>query len=288
MGMIGAILGDIAGQAFEFQMEIEDWQKQPYDLWNHPSVKGNHYTDDTVMTIACGMAIADGTYDFKKWYKKLGNDHWDRGYGRNFYEWLMAEDGDDPPYQSYGNGSAMRASACGQFASSLRQAERLGRMSAMCTHNHPEGIRGAETEAGLTWLAMKKKSKDVMLSYMLKKYPPERAKVSVLTPTSKYKDAIRFDVSCQGSMPVAFRCFFETDSFETMMWRINSMQVDTDTIGAIAGSWAEEYYGNCTGSKEQDMALVKKYLPEDLIRNLEQILKDGIAGAKRSAYLFWE
>ncbi len=285
MGMIGAILGDIAGQAFEFQPVIDDWQKEAYDLWNDWHVKGNHITDDSVMTIACGMAIASGSYHFAKWYRELGNRYIDIGYGPSFREWLQS---DKPkPYESYGNGSAMRASACGQFAKSLQHAERLGRMSAMCTHNHPEGIRGAETEAGLTWLARREKDKEKLIAYFLSKYPVEQSAISALVPTKEYEDEITFDATCQGTLPIAFRCFYETNSFTEMMLRINSMRIDTDTAGAIAGSWAQEFYGFCTESKEDDIKKLEQYLPEDLWAYFNKACKYGQVGAERARYMFW-
>ena len=268
MGLVGAILGDIAGMPFEFQQEIDDWQiNENYDVFGERQA-GQHFTDDTVMTIAVGMAIASGDLDFAKWMKKYGHDYFEVGYGPSFWNWIKSNKSE--PYNSYGNGSAMRASACGQFAKTLNEAKYLARMSAMPTHNHPEGVKGAQVLASCVWMAEHHDtySKEDILNYAISEYPSHKYQFSPEIPIKEYEKTATFDVSCMGSVPMAIRCFYEYDDFGKMMRQINRMFVDTDTIGAIAGAIFESYYGKCTDNDEE---LLKRFLNEDLYLSFKSI-----------------
>ena len=286
MGVIGAILGDISGSKYEFSL-------------THPKYKTNQslklddtytYSDDTVLSIAVVEAM-NTDKDFKKAYIKYGRMFPDAGYGFGFQKWLnghntiygesiqsllekyskvSADKIQRKPYNSYGNGSAMRCSYIGQcYKNPLEQkdVELMAEKSAECTHNHPEGIKGAVTEAVCVWLAEQGKSKDYILNYGISQYPYGKYKFGCDVPVTEYHDKMTFHVSCQDSVPVAIRCFYDTSSFEDCMNLINSMECDTDTIGAIAGAICHSYYGKCF---DDDQAILKKYLDTYLYNKLIQ------------------
>lgn len=347
MGVIGAILGDIAGMPYEFaacsaDLADDTRQKGLYDLFDNDK-HGSHqtYTDDTVMTIAALDCLLDNfekwtgytditTYEnkivaeFAKYYRKWGEKYPFAGYGGMFSTWLHCPAME--AYNSYGNGSAMRVSPCAMFD------PKTAKYSAMPTHDHPEGVKGAETIAQCIALAdlMKgdPKGKQKIYDHTLEKYPslalikePEREDLKAKTamargfrgflaslgigkskpaeavvvpkteldefgieksvtdgyytygvdrPVSEYHDTIRFNVTCQDSVPVAVRCFYETDSFKECMYLINSMLIDTDTVGAMAGAICESFYGNCMGSHEKDVEIIRKFLPDDMTEVLNR------------------
>ncbi len=262
MGIVGAILGDIAGQPYEFQFDeysLNLRRQKDYELYG----KHNSYTDDTVMSIAVMEACKNGgsSEEFAKQMRYWGRKHSGAGYGSHFGIWLFSDN--MPAYGSYGNGSAMRVSYIGETYSG-KELVKMAQTSAAVSHNHPEGIKGAVVTARCAEMARNGESKESILSYVTEMYPAEIYRYSPSIPTSKYLKSMRFDVTCQGSVPVAIRCFYETNSFTDCMYLINSMACDTDTLGAIAGGICEEFYGNCLGSKEADLEMVKRYLSEDL------------------------
>ncbi len=260
MGIRGSIIGDIAGSAFIYKKDGEKPLQKAEGLWDKQFESARGFTDNTLMTIACANAIADGKFRFQGWLFSSSPS----------------------PYGSFGSGSAARASACGQFAHSVKHAEAMGIESAKCTHNHPDGIKGAVTEAVLTYMAANGASKEGMLEYMLHEYPTDDYSVSVLNEISTYKEGnYPQESTCQMMVPLAFRCFYEAPSFEEMMKKVLSMNVDASTIGAIAGSWAEEMYGSCTGSRELDEAILERYLPQQLLVLLKNAEKNGRKGAKK-------
>lgn len=236
--MLGAIVGDIVGSVYEWD--------------NHKSVDFPFFvdrcffTDDSVMTVAVADALlslgGDGLVDddlvrgaIRSSLVYYGRRYPDAGYGAHFREWIFSED--HFPYGSFGNGSAMRVSPVAYFASDLEGVLRLARLSAEVTHNHVEGIRGAEAVAGCVFLARNGGSKDDIRSFV----------ESLYYDLSFCLDDIRsryvFDVSCQGSVPVAIRAFLEGDSFESVVRLAVSVGGDSDTIAAMAGSIAGAFYG---------------------------------------------
>ena len=262
MGIVGAILGDIAGQPYEFQ--FDEWslaqrRGKDYELYQNK----NSYTDDTVMSIAVMDAVKCGgkKEDFVEKMRYWGRIHRGAGYGGHFGMWLSSDDAE--AYGSYGNGSEMRVYYVAEKCSG-KELVKMAQNSAMVTHNHPEGIKGAVVTAKCAEMARNGASKEEVLAYAIKMYPRGAYRYSADIPTSEYLESMKFDVSCQGSVPVAIRCFYETDSFKDCMYLINSMACDTDTLGAIAGGICEEFYGNCLGSKEADLEMVRRYLPDDL------------------------
>ena len=232
--MIGAIIGDIVGSVYE---------RNPIKTKEFELVQdGCRFTDDTVMT--CAVAYAVREYKardnvnviglFQKRMVELGQKYPDAGYGGKFAKWLQ-----NPyrrPYNSFGNGSAMRVSACGQLADSLEEAHKLAVYSAEVTHNHPEGIKGAVAVAEAIWLAKNKKSKDEIKEHLSQYYDLDFT-LDEIRPTYE------FDVTCQGSVPQAIRCFLEAESFEDAVRNAVSLGGDSDTQAAIAGSIAEVYFG---------------------------------------------
>ncbi len=236
--MLGAIIGDIVGSIYEWD--------------NHKSVDfpffvdRYFFTDDSIMTIAVADALLsldrDGLLDddlvrgaIRASLVNYGRSYPDAGYGSNFKEWIFSSE--HFPYGSYGNGSAMRVSAVAYFASNLEGVLRLARLSAEVTHNHPEGIKGAMAVAGCIYLARSGKDKGAIKSFVESNY------YDVGFSLDDIRAEYVFDVSCQGSVPIAIRAFLEGDSFESVVRLAVSVGGDSDTIAAIAGSIAEAFYG---------------------------------------------
>jgi type I restriction enzyme M protein len=230
--MLGAIIGDIAGSRFEFR----NYRKKDFVLFAPDST----YTDDSVMTAAVAQALLKAKEDYSdlsqqaiQSMKDLGNSHPDRGYGFHFYQWLFE---DQKPYQSYGNGAAMRVSPCAYAALSLAQAISLADAVTKVSHNHPEGMKGAEVTAGAVYLALHGRSKQEIRQYTERKYPIDFT-------IDEIRDTYEFDASCQGTVPQALECFYESKDFEDAIRIAVSLGGDSDTIAAITGSIAEAYYG---------------------------------------------
>lgn len=232
--LFGAIIGDIAGSRFEWRPT----KSKDFDLF-HEQCK---FTDDTVMTCAIADALLQyyenkfpldslAIYCMQKW----GQDFPNSGYGGNFYGWIWQED--PKPYYSYGNGSAMRVSACGFLAKNLEEAKKFSLEVTKVTHNHPEGLKGAEALTCAIFLARQGKNIQEIKKYIEDNYYdfPE-----TLDEIRKY---YRFDVTCQGSVPQALLAFFESTSYEDAIRNAISLGGDTDTQGAIAGAVAAAYYG---------------------------------------------
>ncbi|MBO5788725.1 MAG: ADP-ribosylglycohydrolase family protein [Clostridia bacterium] len=233
--MLGAIIGDIVGSPYEFG---------PNKSTEFPLFQGGCApTDDSIMTIAVGCACVEADIEdevsFKscliRLMKELGRAYPDAGYGEHFYYWLKSDDTE--PYHSFGNGSAMRVSPVAWVAESLSQALTLARWSAEVTHDHAEGIKGAEAVAAAIYLARKGKGKNAIKDYIEANYYPLDFTLDDIRPT------YRFDVTCQGSVPQAIECFLESRSFEDAIRLAVSLGGDSDTQAAIAGSIAEAFYG---------------------------------------------
>lgn len=268
MAIIGAILGDIAGSPFEFN--YEEWNLQmrkdnKYDLYNNKA-EDYRYTDDTILSIAC-MEACETDLDFAKAYRTYANKYPTADYGGGFRKWLKAETNEG--YNSFGNGSAMRCSYIGEKYD-LQEVSKIAEMSAMPTHNHEEGIKGAIVIATCIAMAKEGYTKEEILEYGIYEYPSDKYKYGCDIPYNHYKDIMGYEENCQGSVPVAIRCFYESNNFEDCIRKINAMSCDTDTVCAIAGGLCEEYYGHCMGSPEKDEALIRKYLSKDLIEVLEK------------------
>ena len=233
--MLGAIIGDIAGSLYEF----ESPKTKDIELFT----EGSRLTDDSIMTIAVGCACAEANLDDEKdfksdviWYmRRIGRQYPKAGYGGMFYRWLISDV--MPAYNSFGNGSAMRVSPVAWVADSLEQAEILAKWSAEVTHNHPEGVKGAQAIAAAIYLARTGKSKAEIKDYIEKHYYKLDFTLDEIRPT------YQFDVTCQGSVPQAIQCFWESTDFEDALRNAVSLGGDGDTQAAMAGAIAEAYYG---------------------------------------------
>ena len=242
--MIGAIVGDIAGSRFEWHN-----RKSKQFTFLKGKEEGGYscsFTDDTVMTVAVADAIAkwraggDASYGALsraaiESMQAFGRQFPHAGYGGSFRRWLR--DVDPQPYNSWGNGAAMRVSACGWAGRTLDEVRAMSRAVTEVTHNHPEGIKGAEATAVATFLARTGMSKEEIREVVVRDYYSLGFTLDAIRPTYE------FDVSCQGSVPQALEAFFESTSFEDAIRNAISIGGDSDTIGAICGAVAGAYYG---------------------------------------------
>ena len=240
--MLGAMLGDMIGSPYEFRPV----RSTEFPLFREDSV----FTDDTVMTaavadafLACmdesGTVTADDDTVRRELVRKMkewGRRYPDAGYGGRFYRWLFSKT--SLPYNSWGNGSAMRVSAAGWIADTIGETRRLAALSAEVTHNHPEGIKGAEAAASAVFLARTGKTKEEIRLYIEKEFGYDCAR-TIRAIRRNYM----FEVSCQRSVPEAIIAFLEGDSYEQAVRLAVSLGGDSDTQACIAGSIAEAYYG---------------------------------------------
>lgn len=235
--ILGAIAGDIIGSVYEFA----NVKREDFPLFCERST----YTDDSVMTLAVAdglMAALEGRQPISdalvRSMRELGNAHIHAGYGGRFIEWLLGDEADARPYDSWGNGSAMRVSAAAWACDALEAVEFLAAETAKVTHNHPEGIRGAQATAACILLARQGASNDQIRELMRSRYC-----YALDLTLDEVRPTYRFDVSCQGSVPQAIEAFLEGDGFEDAIRKAVSIGGDSDTIGAIAASIAQARYG---------------------------------------------
>ncbi len=232
--MIGAIIGDISGSRFEHK----NHRAKEFTLFDRKCFP----TDDSIMSLAIARAIMECEGNYEDLSQKavdamqeLGRAYKNAGYGGSFYEWIWEED--PQPYNSWGNGSAMRVGPCGFAADSIEQVKELSAAVTKVSHNHPEGLKGAETVAVAVYLAKTGESKDAIRKHIEENYYEIGFTIDGIRKTYK------FDVSCQGSVPVALEAFFESTDFEDAIRIAISVGGDSDTIAAMAGAVAEAYYG---------------------------------------------
>ena len=242
--MYGAILGDIIGSPYEFDRGDKT---KDFPLFSEDSV----FTDDSVMTIAVADALLCGAkdperiktllvYSMQRWGRKDPN----AGYGGMFYRWLFA---DDPkPYGSFGNGSAMRVSSAGWLYDTLEETREKARLTAEVTHNHPEGIKGAECVAAVIWLARNGKSKQEIREYVIKEFGYDLSRTC-----DEIRPGYYHVESCQKTVPEAITAFLEGEGFEDVIRTAVSLGGDCDTLTCIAGSMAEAFYGVPEELKEE-------------------------------------
>ena len=239
--MYGAVLGDIIGSPYEFDRGNKTKDFPFFD-------KGATFTDDTVMTIAVAealmKAIAENVIDDEAATKDLiidsmhkwGHRYPDAGYGGRFYYWLRNNSRE--PYNSFGNGSAMRVAAAGWLFDDLETTRKVARWTAEVTHNHPEGIKGAEATASAIFLARTGGSKEEIKDYIISEFGYD---------LNRTCDEIRPDYhhveSCQETVPEAITAFMEGKDFEDVIRTAVSLGGDCDTLTCVAGSIAEAYYG---------------------------------------------
>lgn len=277
--MYGAILGDVVGSRFEF--DRGPWTKDFEFVTDRCS-----WTDDTVMTVAVAEALMNAGKDedvsvirkeciksMKKWGQKYPN----AGYGARFIHWVLT---DEPtPYNSLGNGSAMRVSAAGWLYDSIERTREVAKATAEVSHNHPEGIKGAECTAAVMFLARTGASKDEIREYVTKEFGYD-----ISVTVDEMRPLHRHDETCMDALPKALISFFEGDSYEDVVRNAVSLGGDTDTIAAIAGAMAEAFYdmpilrrAECMANVEEDMRQVIERFDKVLGRSSGEDKEDEYA-----------
>ena len=253
--MYGAIIGDIIGSRFEFDRGNKT---RDFKLFTSES----DFTDDTVMTIAVAEALMDVgpnadekavkravISSMKKWGKKYPY----AGYGARFIDWVLTDDPE--PYGSYGNGSGMRVSSVGWLYDSLERTREVARWTAEVSHNHPEGIKGAESVAAAIFMARTGASKDEIQDYIEEEFGYDLSRtLDDIRPGYQHVE------DCMHTMPEAFECFLEAESYEDCIRNVMYIGGDTDTLGAIAGAIAEAFWGVPVSI----IAEAKERLPADI------------------------
>lgn len=232
--MMGAIIGDIVGSRFEWH----NYRHKDFTLF-HPKCRP---TDDSIMTLAVAKAILAARPDYEDLPAKavaamqeLGRAYPRAGYGRGFRAWLQSDHPE--PYNSFGNGSAMHVSPTGFAARTEEEAQKLALAVTAVTHNHPEGIKGAEAVAVLIYHARQGMAMEDLHELAQNRYYPLDFTLDEIRPTYEFSSA------CQGSVPQALVAFFSSTGFEDAIRNAISIGGDSDTIAAIAGSIAEAHYG---------------------------------------------
>jgi ADP-ribosylglycohydrolase len=284
--IIGAVAGDIIGSVYEWH----NIKTVDFDLFRHKS----RFTDDSVLTLATMDAILNQK-NYTEIYQQFCRNYPHRGYGGRFRSWIHSENPE--PYNSFGNGSAMRVSPVGWYGNSIEEVMTEAKKSAEVTHNHPEGIKGAQAVAAAIFLARNGKSKEEIRSYIIDTFGKSNGGNSRLKlqndGTIRVKnghddtdpedqdefldyrlqrkiDEIRpyytFDVTCEGSVPAALLCFLESKDFETAIRLAISIGGDSDTIACITGGIAEAYYQKIPDNIIKN---VLEILPQELVKVIE-------------------
>lgn len=282
--MLGAIIGDVVGSVYEWN----NIKTKDFELFK-PNC---FFTDDTVMTVAVANALLETrekqsksrikkrergalTYEYKKISFKeeliqqmqdFGRRYPNRGYGGMFAGWIVS---DNPqPYNSFGNGSAMRVSPCGYIAVELDEALALAKASAEVTHNHPEGIKGAQAVAAAIFLARCYKTKDEIKQYIEENFYTLDRMLDEIRPN------YTFNETCQETVPQAIQAFLESTDFEDAIRNAISLGGDSDTLAAITGSIAWAYYRQFGMPISSDLQNIQEkvytYLPQEFIDIYEQ------------------
>jgi len=227
--MLGAIAGDIIGSIYEGRKS--NIKSKDFPLFK----ERNSFTDDTVLTVAVADTILNNG-DYCQNLKQYSFRYPYAGYGGNFKKWLWSDSNE--PYNSWGNGSAMRVSPVGFAFNDLETVLTEAKKSAEVTHNHPEGIKGAQATAAAIFLARTGKSKEEIKSYIEEKFG-----YNLQRTIDEIRPNYRFDVSCQGSVPESIIAFLDSTDFEDAIRNAISIGGDSDTIACICGGIAQAFYG---------------------------------------------
>ncbi|MBM3650601.1 MAG: ADP-ribosylglycohydrolase family protein [Alphaproteobacteria bacterium] len=243
--MKGAIIGDIVGSIYEWR----NIKTKQFPLFDEEC----GYTDDTVCTVAIAHSIMDWG-DPVDYLRRWGRRYPDAGYGGSFNQWLWQ---DEPhPYDSYGNGAAMRVSPVAWLAKTATEARALARAVTRVTHNHPEGIKGALATTDAIWLARTGKSPERIRAKISERYGYDLSR-----SVDHIRPGYSFDVSCQGTVPPAIVCALEATGFEDAIRNAISIGGDSDTIAAITGSIAEAMFSVPEALWDEAV----EYLPEEML-----------------------
>lgn len=245
--MIGAIIGDIVGSVYEWN----NIKTKEFPLFR----KDCFFTDDTVMTVAVAEAIFKGGKpgDFIDSMKRWGRLYPNAGYGGRFGRWLFSDDRE--PCNSWGNGSAMRVSPCAWAYDTLAEVENTAERCAAVTHNHPEGIKGAQATAAAIFLARQGKGQAEIRTYISEKYSYDLART-----LDEIRPTYRFNESCRETVPEAIIAFLESCDFEDAIRNAISIGGDSDTLAAITGSIAEAAYGVPKEIRQQALGFLDQRL----------------------------
>lgn len=249
--IIGAVIGDVIGSVFEWH----NIKTTDFDLFN-PRCS---YTDDTVLTIAVADCIVNKK-DFAVTIREYGRKYPGAGYGGRFRLWLC--DDQLQPYGSFGNGSAMRVSAVGFAFNDIQTVMDVAKQSAEVTHNHPEGIKGAQATAVAIFLARQGKSKQEIKGYIAQTFG-----YNLDFSLDEIRPTYKFDVTCQGSVPQAIVAFLESSDFESAIRLAISIGGDSDTIACITAGIAAAYYKEIP---TEIVDFVMRKLPDEFIVILNQ------------------
>lgn len=275
--MIGAIAGDIIGAPYEFQ----NIKTTEFDIFD----KRTNFTDDTVMLLANAKWLLDGLKknnqylpnELEKVMVEFGEKHPHAGYGGMFYRWLfqyssfVTADGKRAtqrmPYNSYGNGSAMRVIPVGWVCETIEETLQVAKISAEITHNHIEGIKGAQATAAAIFMARKGKSKKEIKTYIEQKFGYDLERTC-----DEIRPFYKFNATCQGTVPEAITAFLDSSDFENAIRLAVSLGGDSDTLACITGGIAEAFYGIPDVFK----TFVDNFLTDDLRTVLDDFYKTYI------------
>jgi ADP-ribosylglycohydrolase len=263
--MWGAIIGDIVGSPYEW----DNIKTVDFPLFS----SGSHFTDDTVMTLAVAEGLMDAFGDearvadaMKTSILKYGGMFPSAGYGVKFWNWMFLAKNKNP-YNSLGNGSAMRVSSVAWAFDDISAVEKYARVSSSITHNHPEGIKGAMSVAGAIFLARSGNNKGD-----IKKYVEDNYQYDLSRTLNDIRPNYRYNMRAPYSVPEAIIAFLESETFEDAIRKAVSIGGDSDTIAAIAGSIAEGFYG----------------IPDDIRRRAENLLDERLLSVVKRWGLFLE
>ena len=248
--MLGAMIGDIIGSVYEWN----NIKTTDFELFKTKCT----FTDDTVLTAATAKALLTDL-SYTDVYQDFGRRYEGRGYGGNFSLWIYTNN--PQPYNSWGNGSAMRVSPVGFAFDTVEEVLAEAKRSAEVTHNHPEGIKGAQSTALAIFLARQDTSQEEIREVIKNRFGYDLDRT-----LDKIRPTYSFDVSCQGSVPEAIIAFLESQSYEDAVRKAISLGGDSDTIACITGGIAEAFYGGVP----DDIALQgRSFLPDEFKKILD-------------------
>mgnify|MGYP003606855958 FL=1 len=273
--MLGAILGDIVGSIYEFN----NIKTKHFELLN----KRSTFTDDSILTIAVADWLLEGAlskerliFTLKQYVRKYPNPM--GGYGSRFQQWAFSDENE--PYNSWGNGSAMRVAAVGWAFDTLKETESIAKLTAEITHNHPEGIKGAQATAAAIFMARTLSTKQEIKEYIERKYG-----YNLSRSCDEIRPTYRFNESCAGTVPEAIIAFLDSSDFESAIRLAVSLGGDTDTLTCITGGIAEAFYAIPVWMKEKTL----EYLPGNLKAVVDRFQKTiGYRKIDYSMYIYFK
>ena len=268
--MLGAIAGDMIGAPYEFDKSPK---VKEFPLFQN----GTEFTDDSVMTVAVAEALLESGMDAEEIRKNLiasmkkwGKAYPDAGYGARFLFWVLSREAE--PYGSWGNGSAMRVSPAGWLYDTLEKTEEIAGLTAEVTHNHPEGIKGAQATAACIYLARTGHSKEEIKDYAVRRFGYDLSRtIDEIRPGYHHVE------SCQETVPEAITAFLEGEDFEDVIRTAVSLGGDCDTLTCIAGGIAQAYYGMPEEIRKEVLDRIDEPMKDVLFRFENTVREKGIS-----------